>query len=295
MKSRHVVDLLVLGALWGASFLFMRQSAPEFGPIPLIALRVALASLFLIPILLVRRVRVDIRGRWRPLAIVGVMNSALPFCLFAFATLSVSAGFAAILNATAPLFGAIVAFFWLQERLSWERIVGLCVGFLGIVILVSNRSTLSTGGNTLAVAAALGATFLYGAGANYAKRYLADVHPLAVATGSQIAASLALFLPALYAWPAETPGWNAWVNVLVLAVACTGFAYILFFRLISNIGPSKAITVTFLIPLFGMLWGVIFLHEEVTLNMMASCGVIIAGTGLATGFIRLPQKKATAH
>jgi len=289
MKPRDLLDLLLLAALWGASFLFMRIAAPHFGAVPLIEVRVALAALFLLPWLAWKRSGKELRAKALPIFVIGVTNSALPFSLFAYATLSVTAGLASILNATAPLFGALVAYVWLRDKLSAVRIAGLAIGFSGVVMLVWGQASFRPGGSGYAIVGALAASLLYGISANYAKRRLAGVDPLAIATGSQVAAALVLLPPAIAWWPAQVPEASSWLAVIALAVACTGIAYILYFRLIAHVGPAKAIAVTFLVPAFGVLWGMLFLDETLTPGMVLGCAVILFGTALSTGVLTLKR------
>ena len=205
MKPRDVTDLLLLAALWGGSFPFMRVAVPEFGPLALIAVRVAVAALLLLPLWLLRR-----PGRaWAPrawaLLWVGIFNSALPFTLFAYATLTVTAGFAAILNATAPLWGAVIAHYWLRERLTPWRVLGLALGLAGVALLVWGKTSFAADGSGWAIMAAVAATLSYGWAACYARRALAGVDVLTVATGSQFGAALVLAPLAWWAWPASGP------------------------------------------------------------------------------------------
>jgi drug/metabolite transporter (DMT)-like permease len=294
VKTRDVIELLTLAALWGASFLFMRLGAAEFGPVALSALRVAGATLFLAPLLALRGEGAALRTHWRPIAVIGIVNSALPFALFSLAALAINAGLSSVLNATAPLWGALVAWAWLGERPARERVAGLAIGFGGVALLAWDKASFKPGEHgvspALAVAACLLATLCYGFGANYTKRHLAGVAPLATATGSQAVAALALALPALWLWPAVRPGALAWASLAALAVLCTGVAYILYFRLIARLGAARAITVTFLIPLFGVLWGWLFLGEAVTPAMLGGGAIIVLGTALVTGVLRLPRR-----
>lgn len=283
MSVADAADLLLLGALWGGSFLFMRVAAPEFGPIALIALRVGIGALFLVPVLLLKGGAAELRPNAGPLFLVGVLNAALPFTLLAYATLSLTAGFAAVMNSTAPFFSALVGWLWLKDRMSASRVAGLLVGFLGVLVLVWDKASFKPGGSGLALLAATGATLLYGVSANYTKTRLAGVNPLAVAAGSQIGAALFLLPFALLAAPSAMPSAKAWCMVAALGVLSTGIAFILYFRLIANIGATRAIAVTFLIPVFGMLWGRLALSEPVTASMLAGTAVILIGTSLTTG------------
>ncbi|MGM3273689.1 DMT family transporter [Ralstonia sp. 24A2] len=295
MRRSDVLELLTLAALWGGSFLFMRVAAPQFGPVALIALRVAIASCFLVPVLTWRGGLGVLRAHWPHLLAVGVLNSAIPFCLFAYAELTLTAGFTSVLNAAAPLFAAIVAFAWLGERISSLRVLGLAIGFVGVIVLVGGSSAIDATQGGVAVAAALSATVLYGVASTYTKRFLTGVPPLAVATGSQLAATIVLAPLAVWLWPAQTPTGSVWLHVIALGIACTGIAYILFFRLVAHVGPTRAVSVTFLIPVFGVLWGILFLGEQLTLNMVLGCTVILLGTSLSTGVLAPGKKASTAN
>ena len=290
MKPFDVGELLLLAALWGASFLFMRVAAPEFGPAALVAVRFGLAAVVLLPIVAWRGQWAAMWHHWRPIAIVGILNSALPFLLYSYAALSITAGLASIFNAASPLFAAVIAWLWLGDRLTPPRVAGLAIGFAGVVGLAWEKASFTAGGSALAIAACLGATFCYGLGANYTKRALQTVPSIAVAGGSQLAAGLLIALPALWWWPAEVPSSTAWLAAIALAVPCTGFAYLLYFRLIARVGPGNAIAVTFLIPGFAVAWGAWFLDETIGIETLAGCAVILLGTALATGVIG-PRKR----
>lgn len=286
MKTRDVVDLILLAALWGGSFLFMRIAVPEFGPIALIELRVAVASVFLLVVLAMRGGVGLLRQHARPMMTVGIINSALPFCLLAYATLSVTAGFASILNATSPMWGAVVAWLWLRDRLTSWRVAGLVIGFAGIVALTWGNAGFKDGGSGLAILAGLAATLSYGVAASYTKKKLTGVDPIAVATGSQVGATLVLAPLTLLAWPAAPVSANAWASAIVMGVASTGIAYILYFRLIANVGPARAIAVTFLVPIFAIAWGALLLREPLTVQMVLGGLIVLAGTALSTGLIK---------
>lgn len=288
MKSFDLGELVLLAALWGASFLFMRLGVHEFGPVPLAAARVGLASLMLIPVLTLRGQLGELRKHWRGLLLVGALNGAIPFALFSFAALSITAGLSSIVNATTPLWTAVVAFVWLRQGLTPLRVLGLVIGFAGVAYLAWDKASFKPGADhsgLLAVLACATATFCYGVAANATKRYLAGVPPLAVATGSQFAAALLLALPAAWLWPAAMPGALAWGSALGLAALCTALAYILYFRLMSRVGPTNTVSVTFLIPLFAILWGFLFLDEAITARMLAGGGIILVGIALALGLV----------
>ncbi|MFK7893860.1 MAG: DMT family transporter [Granulosicoccus sp.] len=279
------MSYISLAALWGASFLFMRISAPEFGPFAVALLRCAIAAAVLLPICLLRGKREQLQKAWRPIAVVGVINSGIPFALFGFSALVLPAGMISILNSSAPFFAAIVAWFWLKESLTAWQLLGLLIGFFGVVLLVSSGGKLEiaqANDLVLGVGAALLAGLSYGVAASYMKRRLAGIDSLTSAAGSQISATLFLLIPGAYFWPAQAPALSSWVAVVLLGVFSTALAYLLFFRLIANLGASRAITVTFLIPAFGIFWGALVLAEAVSLLMLLGALVIVGGCVLTT-------------
>ena len=290
MRIRDIVDLVALGFLWGASFLFMRIAGPEFGAFALVEVRVLIAAVVLLPMLLSRGQGRDLTDNWAALGIIGIHNTALPFLLFTWATLFLTAGTSAILNATAPIFAAIIAWAWLGEKLTMSRGTGLLVGIVGVWLLVQDKVGASMGDTTLAVVAALGGSFLYGIGGNFTRRYASHIKPLAIATGSQVGAALVLLPVAVMTWPDGDISLKAWAAAIVMGLFSTALAYILYFRLIANTGPTKAITVTYLIPLFAMLLGAVVIDEPITGSMVIGCVVILMGTALATGMLRLPAR-----
>jgi drug/metabolite transporter (DMT)-like permease len=293
MKPRDIADLLMLATLWGASFLFIRVGASEFGPVPLAALRCLGAALFLLPIMLLRGQGAALRPHWRALALVGLCNSALPFVLYGVAMLAINAGLSAIFNAATPLWAAAIGAVWLHERLSAMRMLGLFIGLIGVVGLAWDKAGFTPNEHgvsaALAIAACLGATALYGFAACLAKKRLSGVPPMALATGSQLSAAIALALPAIVMRPAVMPSSTAWVALALLAVLCTGVAYILYFRLIAHTGPTNASAVTFLIPAVAALFGWLFLDEAITLSMVIGAAVILVGTALAMGIVPRPR------
>ena len=283
MRIGDALTLVVLGGLWGGSFLFMRVAAPEFGPVALIAARLVCASAVLLPLLHWRGGLRSVAENWRPLVVVGILNSALPFCLLAYATLSVTAGFAAVLNGTTPFFAAIVARVWLKAPLSRTRVAGLFVGFCGVVVLVWGRASFKPGGSGLAIVAGLVAALCYGIAASYTRRRLPAVPPLAIATGSLSLGAPCLLPLAVFLLPGQVPSAKAWANVVGLSIFSTSIAYTLYFRLLARLGPTGAVAVTFLIPAFAMLWGWLFLGEAVTARMVVGTVIVLAGTGLTSG------------
>lgn len=295
MRRRDLVELVLLGALWGASFLFMRMSALEFGAVALAFVRVAGAALLLLPLLALRGQWGSLAAHWRPIVALGLVNSVLPFLCFALAAYVLSAGLMGVFNAAAPIWTALLAWAWLGERPTAARSAGLAIGLAGAIGLAWSRAGFNEGASgitpALGIAACVAATWCYGIGANYTRRRLGGVPPLAVAAGSQASAAIMLALPAAWAWPAQAPGAGAWAGALALAFACTGLAYILFFRLIAHAGATNAMTVTFLIPVFAMLWGALVLGERPAPDMLAGAAVILLGTALTLGAVRWPKRQ----
>ena len=294
MSPRDAAAFVALAAIWGASFLFMRVAAPIFGPVPLMLLRCAVGAATLVPVLLLFGRPEDLVANARHVAIVGVLNSAVPFVLLGVATLVLSAGVTSIMNSLAPLWSAGVAFLWLGDRLTPLQALGLCLGVAGVIVLASGDIDAGAAGGAGAAAlpflAALAATAFYGLSANYARRFLSGVDPLALATGSQLSATLALAVPGLLLWPdlsapGAAPGLVGWGSVLALGTVCTGLAYLLFFHLIGSVGATRTIAVTFAIPVFGVGWGAWLLGERVDAATLAGGAIVVLGTALTTGVL----------
>jgi drug/metabolite transporter (DMT)-like permease len=292
MPVASIVDFVLLAAIWGSSFLFMRYAIGDFGVVAATAMRVAIGAAFLVPLVLLRGQGGVLRKHWKAIGLVGVLNSGLPFLLFAFSLLAITTGLSAILNATVPLFGAVVAWVWLKDRPTGSRVLGLAIGFAGVAMLAWDKASFKPDASGIApawaVLACLLATVCYAIAASATKRYLSGIPPLVNAAGSQLGATLALLLPALWLAPAQMPGRQAWLAVIAVGVLCTGVAYILYFRLISQLGPSRALTVTFAVPAFALVYGAIFLGEQVTPWMLVCGLVIVCGTALSTGLLKLP-------
>lgn len=293
MGGKDVLSILILGAIWGGSFIFMRVAAPEFGVFALVEVRTVLATLVMLPFLIALGGWRDIRTHWWKIAFIGLINTAVPFVLFNYSSLYLEAGINAIINATAPMFGALVAVLWLGDRLKASSVFGLFVGFLGVVVLSAHK--VGQGDvSIIPILTACMATACYGIAACAMKKWLAGVRPLVVATGSQIFASIALLPFSLATLPAVMPSGIAWINAIALAVGGTGIAYILYFQLIASVGPAKAITVGYLVPLFGIIWGILFLSETLSLQTMTGGVLILCGVALTTGVLGRLRKPKVA-
>jgi drug/metabolite transporter (DMT)-like permease len=285
LSTADLTRLFSLAAIWGASFMFYRVVAPVLGPIWTAETRVLIAGMVLLALALATRARLEMRQHWRWYALVGVLNSGLPFALIAFAQLKLTASMAAILNATTPLWGALISALFFGEAFSAGKGAGLILGVLGVIVLVG-WSPLEPGlQTTLSILAMLGATASYGLAANLARTHLRGAPTLGMAVGSQLASSLALLPLMPFDLPRSPPDALVIAYVLALALVCSALAYILYFRLITDLGATRALTVTFLIPIFGTLWGVVFLREHITPEKILACAIILCGAGLVTGVL----------
>ena len=264
------LELAVLGAIWGASFLFMRVSANDFGAIPLVEVRLALGSLVLLPFLWRARSQFP-PGLWPKLALIGAINSAVPFMLFAWAAQRAPAGIGAIANAMTVLFTALVGFLFFGEKIGTRRAVALLAGFAGVVVLASGKVAGASIG--WAVAAGAGAAFLYGIGINLVRRHLTGLPPAAVAAATLGSGALLILPFAIAQWPQQAIPMSSWLAAATLGVLCTGAAFVMYYRLIARIGASRASTVTYLVPLFGVAWAWMLLGEPLTLSMGIAGGV----------------------
>lgn len=294
MSLKDSLILVLLAAIWGGSFLFMRVAVPEFGVMALIFLRVGIAALILLPLLFLKKQAPALRENLLPALGVGVINSAIPFCLIAYSLYSLSSGFASILNATTPIATALIGLLWIGDKLSPTKFVGMAIGVVGVAVLAWDKLSLASE-DTVQVAIAIGsgvlATFFYAWSAIYTKLRLSGINSLALATGSQLGGSLVLLPLAYIFWPQQSPSVEAWLSAISLAALCSAFAYLLFFRLIADIGPARATTVTFIVPVFGMMWGALLLEEKLSTMMLTASGIILFGTCLATGILSRNKEK----
>lgn len=297
MSRRDFGLMLALAAVWGLSFLLLKIASPVVGPLVVAAVRVAGGALVLSAWMRWQRAPwPDRRHAW-PLLVTALLSAVLPFMGLSYAARQLPAGLLSILNATTPLWGALVAWAWGGERLQARQWGGLLLGFAGVATLVSARPAATAGLPeadlpVLAVVAALASTLMYALAVHQNKRQLSELRPLTNGWGTLVAASLVLVGPAAWVgpWPdaAHSSGvtgvpWRevtveAWLALAGLAVLCTGVAYVWFYDLLDRIGPTQVLTVTYLIPVFGMTWGAILLHEPVTLRMATAATLIVGST-----------------
>jgi drug/metabolite transporter (DMT)-like permease len=272
------IELTLLGAIWGGSFLFMRVAAADFGPLPLVELRLLTGVAILLPFLWQARARITPR-HWLRFALIGSLNSAIPFSLFAWGAERAPAGIGAIANSMTVLFAALVAFLLFREHIGFRRMIALIVGFVGVVILASGR----TAGDNVAGAAIAGtlASLCYGFAINFTRHWLADLPPVVAVAGTLSCATVLVAPFAFAAWPATPIPPASWIAGTLLGVLCTGIAYVLFFRLIQRVGSSRASTTTYLVPIFGVAWGWLLLGERPTPTMIASAMLILGSVILS--------------
>lgn len=301
MRRASLIRLLLLGAIWGMSFIFLRMAAPFFAPVLTTGARIGSGAALLYVLLRLAGGELQWRRQWRFHLVVGVFNTALPFFLFAWAAVRTPSAYLATLNALAPLFAAAFSRLLTGERLSAQRLLGMATGLAGVAVLVGLGPVRPDPELLSGVAAGLGAATCYGFAAVHVRRYGGGIAPLAVASGSLIVATLALLpfvvwqllsapLPALARPAAEL--WQPALAVLLLGLVCTGLAYAIYFRLVSDEGAPRAVTVTFLVPLAATLWGVVLLHEHVTAATLFGIVLVLAGTALSLGLLTLPWAAA---
>jgi drug/metabolite transporter (DMT)-like permease len=283
MRPRDFAGLVLLSALWGGSFLFIRVAVPALGPFLLVGLRVGLAAAALILYALAIGRMPKIRTRWRSFLVLGFLNAAVPFSLISAAEIHLTASLAAILNSTTVMFTAIVAAVWMGDVLTARKAVGIMLGIAGVTVLVGWDPLPLNGLVLLAVAAMLIASLSYALGATYAKRSFSGIPPLGMAIG-QLCGAVVLLAPlAAVSVPGEAPSFVVALSILGLALLSTAVAYLIYFRLIENVGPTSTVTVTLLVPVFGLLFGVFLLDEPFGPGTLAGLGIILLSVVLITG------------
>lgn len=284
MRHASLFQLITLSAIWGASFIFVRVAVPALGPAVLIELRLLLAALLLwLAGRWFYRQERHMRTHWRHYLVLGLFNTALPFLLFAYAARTMPASLLAVLNATAPIWGTVIGVVRGSTAPSIRTILGLALGVAGVGLLVGMDRVARQPGAGWAIAAPLLAAFCYGLASDYAKSAPAHA-PFANAHGSMWAGVILLAPLVPFFQATAVPGAGVLGAVLALGLLCTGVAYLLYFRLVADLGAAPALTVTFLIPVFGILWGHLFLGETVGWYTLAGTAVVLLGTGLVTGF-----------
>ena len=289
-SSNSFAQLLLLGALWGASFMFMRVAVPEFGALSMAATRVFLASVIMLIIVLLLRQSLEFRTRWKTYLAIGAVNTTIPFVAYSFAALHIPAGYSAIANSTTPVWGALIAWLWFKEKLGIGKWVGVVCAFAGVLVLVGLQPVALTPMVLAGIVAAVAAAAVYATASFLIKRYLTGdsgfagaISQFASASGMVWGAAMWLLLPGLFFAPTVMPSVKAWASILALSVFCTVAGYALFFHLIKTIGPQRASSVAFLFPVFAAFWGWLILSEPITPNMIAGMAFVLVGTALVSG------------
>lgn len=291
MSAIDAFRLVLLSTLWGMSFLFMRVASPEFGAVPLVMVRMGVAAMVLLPLMSIRHYR---RLAWEnktPLLVLSLTNHVVPFSLLAFATISLEAGFTSLINATTPIFTALIGALAFATPVLRQQYVGLGVAFLGVYVLSADRLDFSVGGDGWFILAALGASFCYGIAGNYSKARLAHLPIRVVVGGSTLISGLILLVPGLLLWPDTMPSMQGWLNALALALFSTALAFFIYFQLLANAGATATSTVTFLVPVSALLWGYLILGEVLSLQILIGMIITLLGTAIATRLIRMRRSR----
>ena len=288
MKVSDALLLILLAAIWGSSFVFMRATADVFGPIALIAIRISIAALFLLAFLLQKKQRKEFFDHWKILFLVGSINSAIPFSLLAYASLHLSSGTVSILNAITPVFTALIAHFWLKNIMTKLQFFGMAISISGLLFLVWDKISWSID-SWFPLLTGVAAGLLYGIASTTTKKYLSDVSVMTSTAGSLLFSAILIIIVSLFFLPDFNNIHSIdWLYAITLGILCTAIAFIIYFKLVKNIGPATTASVTFLIPIFAFLWGYILLDELVTTRMWIATGIILLGMGFVTRLIKPP-------
>jgi drug/metabolite transporter (DMT)-like permease len=282
MKATILIRLFLLAAIWGSSFIFMRVLSPVLGALVTSNLRILIAGIFLVIYFHFIKFDPEWKKNFKHYLIIGIINSAIPFSLFAFGALSLPASYEVILNSTAPLFGAIFSWMWLAEKMNFKKSLGLFTSIIGVAIVVDFTQTRFSQNYLTAIGACLLASLCYGLGATYIKKFGTQLKPLGIAGGSQFIAGLIMIPLSFYTAPhlemAHIFNVKIILCILGLALLCSALAYLLYYQILSEAGSTIALGVTFLMPIFGVVWGKLFLNELITLQMIVGAFIILLGT-----------------
>ncbi len=290
MTAADLTRLISLAALWGGSYSFMRAVAPTFGGIGTMWLRISIAGVVLFVYALATREDLQFGKWWKQYLFIGLLNSALPFALIAFAMKTLPVSYGAILNTMSPFFAVLFAAGMLGERLTVLRLFGMALGLAGVATII-NLGPIALNAETLtAAAASFMATCSYGFIIVYTKKYTKAAPQLGIAVGTLLLPALLVAPLGLLSIPHVMPTGNVVLSLLGLAVLCSSIAYLLYYRLIRDLGPTKAISVTFLIPVFGALWGSIFFGETINGGAFFGGVIVLIGVALVLGLLPLSRQ-----
>jgi len=291
MSPADTVRLLLLSSLWGFSFVFMRVAVAEFGPVSLIGVRMVLGALLLMPLLASWQYLHLIRTHLWQIMVLGVTTAAIPYSLLALATLRLDAGFTSLINAATPIATALIGMAFFNTPILRAQVIGLGLALAGVAVLSLGRMDFSAGGDGWFILAGLCATLCYGFGGNFSRTRLSHLPSRVLAAGSCAVAALVLLLPSLWLWPAEPISPLAWSAALGLAALSTAAALLLYFQLLASAGATATSTVTMLVPVSALLWGMILLGETLSLQMLLGMAMTLLGTAIATGVLQLRRRR----
>ena len=279
MEFKYWLVLTFLGAIWGSAFIFIKIAAPEFGAIGLVQMRLIIASLVFLPILLRRKYLILLKPAWKHSLVLAVTNNAIPFTLFSYGSFGADSNILAILNATTAFNTMIIAFIWLREDVTLKQFFGLVLGFIGVIILVNPQSSSTT---ILAAILCLGGAACYSFSTVFIQKYSNMTNKMVLIGWSIIFSALIMIPVTMLNLPPQMPSTDAFLSVLWLGGISTGLAFLGYVRLIEKIGAVKTSTVAYFLPVFGIIWGNIFLDEIITITVIVGCAAILFGVFLAT-------------
>ena len=274
MENKYWILITILGAVWGSAFMFIKIATPELGPIALVNIRLAVAGLIFIPFLLQNKYLKHFKSNIKNILVLSIVNTALPFSLFAFASLESSSNMLSILNGTTAIMAVVISTIWLKVKLNVFQIMGVFVGLFGIIVL-ANPDNLYI--STKATIFCLGAAFCYALSANYIQKFAHKTNTTVLIGWSLVIASILLIPLTLLNLPSQFPSPKVIFSILWLGVISTGIAFLGYVRLIEKIGAVKTATVAYFIPVFGVIWGYIFLSEPITLQILIGMMLILTG------------------
>ena len=274
MENKYWILITILGAVWGSAFMFIKIATPELGPIALVNIRLAVAGLIFIPFLLQQKYLKHFRSNLKNILVLSVINTALPFSLFAYASLESSSNMLSILNGTTAIMAVVISTIWLKIRLNFFQIMGVFIGLFGIVVLANPDNVYISMKATILC---LSAAFCYALSANYIQKFAYKTNTIVLIGWSLVIASVLLLPITFFNLPSQLPSKNVIFSILWLGVISTGVAFLGYVRLIEKVGAVKTATVAYFIPVFGVIWGYVFLGEPITLQILIGMILILIG------------------
>ena len=274
MENKYWILITILGAVWGSAFMFIKIATPELGPIALVNIRLAVAGLIFIPFLLQEKYLKHFRSNLKNILVLSIINTALPFTLFAYASLESTSSMMTILNGTTAIMAVVISTIWLKISLNFFQIGGVFIGLFGIVVLANPDNVYIS---TKATIFCLAAAFCYALSANYIQKFAYKTNTTVLIGWSLVIAAILLIPLTLLNLPAKFPSTNVIFSILWLGVISTGIAFLGYVRLIEKVGAVKTATVAYFIPVFGVIWGYVFLGEPITLQILIGMMLILTG------------------